>query len=270
LIFTDFCPGTVGWLSGNAAASWTMLPNGDGNDGDSIIFEGPPPFATGVIDTFWLTHPTCEDAITWIAGDSTGGISGPLPVELTTFEAVAGNEQVELRWRTESETDNDHFVLYKRTAATEEFTAISQVPGHGTISIPQEYQYIDNSVLNGVSYQYRISDVDVNGMETVHDMIVSATPSPEAAIPAEFALHQNYPNPFNSSTVICFDIREAGKVSVKVFDIMGREVATLVNDELSAGSHAVSWDASGLASGIYLYKIEAGDFKATKKMLFLK
>ena len=268
VVFTDFCPGTTGWLSGSAAASWTMLTNGDGNDGDSIIFVGP--LTSSVIDTFWLTHPTCGDVITWIAGDSSGGIEGPLPVELTSFEAVTGNGQVQLQWRTESETDNDHFVLYKRTAGTEEFSAMTQIPGHGTISIPQEYQYTDRSVVNGVTYEYQISDVDINGRETRHNLTVSATPSFDAMVVSEYTLHQNYPNPFNSSTIIRFDIKEAGKVSLKIFDLMGREVATLVNSELSSGSHTVSWDASGLASGIYLYKMEAGDYRLTKKMLFLK
>jgi hypothetical protein len=268
VIFTNFCPGTTGYITGNAASSWTMLPNGDGNDGDSIIFIGPL-YAT-VMDTFWLTHPTCGDVITWIAGDSSGAIEGPLPVELTSFVAIAGNCQVQLQWRTESETDNDHFVLYKRAAGTKNFDAITQIPGHGTVSIPQEYNYIDHSVLNGITYEYQISDVDINGRETRHNLTVSATPSPDAMVVSEYALYQNYPNPFNPSTIICFNIKEAGKVSLKIYDLMGREVATLVNTEMSAGSHTVSWDATGLASGIYLYQLNAGDFKATKKLLFLK
>jgi hypothetical protein len=270
LAFTHFCPGTVGSLSGNAAASWTMMTNGDGNNGDSIIFNASVPLISGSIDTFWLSHPTCSYIIRWRAGDSSGTIEGPLPVELTSFEAIAGDGQVQIRWRTESETNNDHFVLYKRTSGAEEFGALTQVPGHGTTSTPNDYQYIDRSVVNGITYQYQISDVDINGSETMHDNLVSATPSAELAVPTEYALHQNYPNPFNSSTTIWFDIKESGQVSLKVFDLLGREVAILVNSNLSAGSHMISWDASGLASGIYLYKIEVGDFRAIRKLLLLK
>jgi len=270
LVFTNFCPGTAGSLSGNAAASWTMLPNGDGNNGDSIIFNASIPLTAGSIDTFWLHHPTCDDIVNWQAGDSSGTIEGPLPVELTSFEAIAGDGQVQLQWRTESETNNDHFVLYKRTYGAEQFGALTQIPGHGTTSTPNDYQFIDRSVVNGITYEYQISDVDINGAETMYDLIVSATPSAEVAAPTEYALHQNYPNPFNSSTTIRFDIKESGQVTLKVFDLLGREVVTLVNSEVSAGAQTISWDASGLASGIYLYRIEAGDFRATRKLLFLK
>jgi hypothetical protein len=114
------------------------------------------------------------------------------------------------------------------------------------------------------------SSLDINGVENVLDQIISATPMAESTIPTEYALYQNYPNPFNSSTTIRFDIKEAGRVSIKVFDLLGREVVTLVNEQLSAGTHTVSWDALGVASGIYLYRIKSGEFSATRKLLLLK
>lgn len=195
---------------------------------------------------------------------------GQLPVEMTSFYAVGGDAQVTLAWTTASETNNDHFVLYKRVHGYESFSALAQIPGNGTTTVEHSYDFADNTVLNGVTYQYRISDVDINGVESIHEQIVSATPVAESTIPTEYALHQNYPNPFNSSTTIRFDIKEAGNVNIKVFDLLGREVATLVNEQLSAGTHSVSWDASGVASGIYLYRIKSGEFSATKKLLLLK
>ncbi|MCW8961921.1 MAG: T9SS type A sorting domain-containing protein [Ignavibacteriaceae bacterium] len=89
-------------------------------------------------------------------------------------------------------------------------------------------------------------------------------------IPDEFVLEQNYPNPFNPSTIIKYQIPKQEFVSLKVFDALGNEVATLVNDEQQAGSHNVNFNSAGLASGIYFYKIQAGNFIATKKMVLMK
>ena len=193
-----------------------------------------------------------------------------LPVELTSFEALPGDDQITVRWTTASETDNDHFILYRRVTGDLEFNMRTQVQGSGTTSQSQEYEFIDRSVVNGITYEYQLADVDINGVESLHNTIVSATPEFGATIPTEYALHQNYPNPFNSNTMIRFDIKENGKVTLIVFNLLGQEVATLVDNEISAGTHAISWDASGLPSGIYLYKLEAGDFRAVKKLLFLK
>ena len=193
-----------------------------------------------------------------------------LSVELQSFVAVAGDGQVSLQWTTASETNNDHFVLYKRASGVENFTNLAEIPGNGTTSQQHSYQYIDQSVVNGITYEYQIADVDINGVEIRHDIIVSATPEAVNTIPTEYALYQNYPNPFNPITTIGFDIKETGNVTLKVFDLLGREVATLVNGEMTAGSHTITWDASGMSSGIYVYRIEAGNFKATNKMLFLK
>jgi len=85
-----------------------------------------------------------------------------------------------------------------------------------------------------------------------------------------FELKQNYPNPFNPETKIGFSIGKAGNVKIKIFDIIGREVATLVNQKLNQGTYVVSWQASNMPSGVYFYVIEAGDFKETKKMIILK
>jgi hypothetical protein len=89
-------------------------------------------------------------------------------------------------------------------------------------------------------------------------------------IPDKFVLEQNYPNPFNPSTIIKYQIPKQEFVSLKVFDALGNEVATLVNDEQQAGSHNVNFNSAGLASGIYFYKIQAGNFIATKKMVLMK
>jgi hypothetical protein len=89
-------------------------------------------------------------------------------------------------------------------------------------------------------------------------------------VPKEFALHQNYPNPFNPTTTIQYDLPSAGLVSLKVFDILGREVRTLVSDNLQPGSYEVTFDATGLVSGVYFYRMQGGEFVQTKRLLLLR
>jgi len=265
LVFTNFCSGTIGSVGGNAeAARWTVAIYTD-----SIVFATSTPLTSGTIDTFWLSHPYCSDYVTWQAGDSSGTIEGPLPVELTTFQAIAGDGQVMLRWRTESELDNNHFVLYKRKAGEEIFRKLTEIPGHGTTTEAHDYDYVDRFVQNSITYEYRISDVDITGRETIHEQIVSATPSRDMT-PLDFALYPNYPNPFNPTTTIRYDVKETGPVSLKVFDLLGREVVTLVNGKMPAGSYTVIWDATGLPSGVYLCRMEAERFIETRKMVLVK
>jgi hypothetical protein len=90
------------------------------------------------------------------------------------------------------------------------------------------------------------------------------------ALPATYALHQNFPNPFNPSTTIKFELPKSSVVRLSVFDMLGREVSVLVNERRNAGVHEVKFDGSNLASGVYFYRLQAGDFVSTKRMLVLK
>jgi hypothetical protein len=193
----------------------------------------------------------------------------PLPVELTTFQAFAGDGQVKLHWRTESEMNNNHFVIYKRKAGEEVFRELTEIPGHGTTTEPHDYEYVDRFVRNGITYEYQISDVDIAGRETIHEQIASATPS-AAVIPMEFVLDAPYPNPFNPTTTIRYDVKETGLVTLKVFDLLGREVAILVHGTVPAGSYSVEWNAGDLPSGVYLCRMEADGFQQTRKVVLLK
>ena len=89
-------------------------------------------------------------------------------------------------------------------------------------------------------------------------------------IAGDFKLEQNYPNPFNSETSFSFTLPEAGHASLKVFDLLGREVATVMDNNMSVGAHSVNWSANGLASGVYMYTLTSGTYSETKKLLFLK
>jgi hypothetical protein len=92
----------------------------------------------------------------------------------------------------------------------------------------------------------------------------------ESRTPSEFLVSQNYPNPFNPTTTIKYELPVVSKVVVTIFNTIGQEIATLVNEEQEAGTRSVVWNGSGVAAGVYYYRIHAGNFVATKKLLLLK
>jgi hypothetical protein len=193
--------------------------------------------------------------------------SDPIPVELTSFTVIANFEEVELSWITSTETNNLGFEVQRSTGG--DFEKIAFIEGHGTTTESQAYTYIDRSINSG-SYSYRLKQVDFDGSFEYSNVIEVEVP-----VLKEFALDQNYPNPFNPSTNIEFRLAVDSKVSLKVFDVLGQEVVSLVNANLVAGGHSVSFDASSLNSGVYLYRIEATGIDGTnfvdvKKMILTK
>ena len=195
-----------------------------------------------------------------------------LPVELTTFEASAMNEAVRLHWVTASETGNDHFILYRSISQEGQFSQIATVNGAGESVSENTYNFVDRNLVNGMTYYYRIADVDINGNATTHDLTVSATPASGALgiLVTEYKLHQNYPNPFNPVTTITYDVKETGHVTLKIYNLIGQEVATLVDEVKDNNRYQVTFDASGLAAGVYFYRVNVNDFSAVHKMILLK
>ncbi len=187
-----------------------------------------------------------------------------LAVEVTSFDAIAGDGQVTLNWRTNAESDIERFEVSRNG----EFLA--EVAGLGDSPTGHSYSFVDNSVTNGETYEYRLTAYDVNGAATVYGQVASATPTSGAGVVTAYSLMQNYPNPFNPTTTINYTVRELGNVELKVYSVDGREVATLVNGAKDAGSYSVEFDASGLASGMYLYKMTVNGFTATQKMVLMK
>jgi hypothetical protein len=190
-----------------------------------------------------------------------------VPVELTSFTASANFGVVDLQWITATETNNQGFEVQRSNGG--EFETIAFVDGFGTTSETQVYTYSDRSVEVG-SYSYRLKQIDFDGTFDYSNVVEVDVPAPSV-----FALDQNYPNPFNPSTKINFQLKVDSKVSLKVFDILGQEVATLINTNLVAGGHSVNFDASALNSGVYLYRIEAtgidgSNFIDVKKMILTK
>ena len=190
-----------------------------------------------------------------------------IPVELISFIAKSDNNSVTLNWSTATETNNHGFEVQRSSG--EEFHTITFVQGQGTATEIHNYSYIDKDLKAG-HYSYRLKQVDYNG-NFEYSNVVEA----EVIAPSVFALEQNYPNPFNPSTTINFSLAVDSKVSLKIFNVLGQEVASLLNGQMSAGSQEVSFDASSLNSGVYFYRLEADGidgqkFSSIKKMILTK
>ena len=198
-----------------------------------------------------------------------------LPVELTSFTATAGDGVVTLRWTTESEIENLGFNIYRSTNYNVKFLMINDglISGAGNSSTRHEYEYVDNGLTNGVTYWYKLEDVDYSGNTELHGP-VSAT-SIESAFPAEFRLYPNYPNPFNPVTTISYDLPDDGLVELTVYNMRGEKVTTLMQGKQAAGSYKLNWDGTDrnggiVSSGIYILRIMSGSYSRTSKMVFIR
>lgn len=190
-----------------------------------------------------------------------------VPVELTRFSANVVASNVNLIWKTATEINNSGFEIERcktLEARSEEFNTIGFVKGNGTTTEPQSYNFIDENISAG-KYLYRLKQIDFNGMYEYSNEIEVIVNAPD-----KFLLNQNYPNPFNPNTSIEFQLPKESFVTLKVYNILGVEIATLVNEQKPAGVNKIKFDASGLTSGLYIYKISTGNFEQTRKMMLLK
>jgi len=187
-----------------------------------------------------------------------------VPVELVSFSAEVFSNNVTLSWITATEINNSGFQIERRNTGTDVWMNMGFVNGSGNSTETKYYSFTDNSVSVG-NYFYRLKQVDYNGNST-YSSEVEVTVLPVS----EYTLKQNYPNPFNPSTKIAFSIPKSSFVSLKVFDILGNEISTLVNGDLPQGSYEVEFIAKDLPSGVYFYNITAGEFSKTMKMNLLK
>lgn len=188
-----------------------------------------------------------------------------IPVELVSFTASTSKGTVTLNWSTATETNNNGFEI-QRKLENSAWEKISFVEGHGTTTETQNYQFIDNiSDIKATSLAYRLKQIDYDGSYEFSDEVEVTN-----LAPTDFALHQNYPNPFNPVTVIKYSLPQESVVAIKVYDMLGEEIITLVNKKQEAGTYNIDFNGSNLVSGIYIYQMKAGSFVKTKKMLLMK
>ena len=187
-----------------------------------------------------------------------------IPVELVSFNASANNSEVNLSWMTATELNNSGFSVERKTSSSN-WQSIGFVKGNGTTTAANNYTFTDKNILSQTAYSYRLKQIDFNGSYSYSKVVQVST-----NLISTFELKQNYPNPFNPSTQISFSLAQNGLVTLSVFNLIGQEVKTLINRNMEAGSHSITFDASGLPTGVYIYKLTAPGFTQTKKMILLR
>ena len=212
-----------------------------------------------------ITQTGIDGFSRWTAAD----YNSPMPVELISFTSCINNRNVVLSWKTGKELNNKGFEI-ERKKIDGEWMKIGYTEGKGTINEATTYSFDDKNPNTG-KYNYRLKQIDFNGNYTYYNLNGTV----EISIPAKFILSQNYPNPFNPITKINFQIPEDNYITLKVYDMLGKEIATLVNEKLKAGYYEIPFSINSLSgnqisSGIYFYKISSSKFSAIKKMMVLK
>ena len=190
---------------------------------------------------------------------------GTLPVELLSFTSFVRDREVTLNWNTSSESDNSGFDIERRISGSNEWTKTGNVSASGSGNSAHSYSFTDRNLSTG-KYSYRLKQIDLNGNFEYHYLNSEIV----IGVPVRFDLGQNYPNPFNPSTSINFDLPDDGHVTLKVFNVSGKEVETIVNDNRTAGYYTVKFNASGLSSGIYYYRLESNGVSRVMKMALIK
>lgn len=196
-----------------------------------------------------------------------------IPVELKSFTASVNGNSVKLNWSTATETNNRGFEIERCQRSNAniqmDWEKIEFIKGKGTTTEAQSYSFIDNN-LNAGKYSYRLKQIDFSGKFEYSDEI-----EVEIISPNEFVLEQNYPNPFNPTTKIRFSIpnvtlsssKSEIRTTLKVYDVLGNEIATLVNEYKESGNHQIEFDAGNLSSGVYYYRLQIDNVSVTKKMI---
>lgn len=237
-----------------------------------LLEKQPTATAQNVYDAMTATAASSAETgalpnATWGNGklNVLAALSSPvLPVELESFTVVTEGTSVLLSWRTATEISNYGFEVL-RASKSGSWEKIGFVPGAGNSNSQKSYSFADQSVLSG-KYSYRLKQIDNDGKFTLSEEIdVNIT-----QLPKDFYLSQNHPNPFNPSTTISYELPEASQVTLKVYDITGREVASLVNGRQEAGKYKSSFDASNLATGIYFARLNTEKYIKTIKMSLIK
>ena len=221
--------------------------------------------------TFYIAGYTGAGAAMYASAPDSGySVDNLNPVKPAGLNASVVSNGVKLAWTSPTDPDINYYAVYRgATAGFTPITPIAQVKGT---------EYVDNTVTQGSTYYYKIVATDFAGNASVPSdevhLIVNGVIE-DGGIPTEFALKQNYPNPFNPSTQITFALPKLSQVRLTIYNISGEVIATLVNDVMPAGNYNVVWngknsDGKTVSTGLYLYRIDTGDFKATKKMLMVK
>ena len=192
---------------------------------------------------------------------NSGGI---IPINLINFSAIIENNAVILQWTTAIEINNSGFEILRSAQNDNDWNKIGFVPGYGTTSEKHSYNFNDENLESG-QYFYQLKQIDYDGSSEFSGIIEVS-----CSLPNKYSLSQNYPNPFNPTTKIKFSLAKESHVNLSVFNVLGEKIKELKNEVMKPGYYEVELNASDLASGIYFFRINAGDYVETKKMILLK
>jgi hypothetical protein len=265
------------WNAGSGTVTSALVPVTETGDGDScvaIAYSGNYNVFYGT-NVYWGYVATAGPSLTPqgvvfnIIRNYIEENGGELPVELASFTSSIDNRKVTLNWSTVTEENNSGFTIERKLTGAAAWSAVGNVTGAGTSNIAQNYSFSEANLATG-RYNYRLKQVDFNGnfeyFNLANEVIIG--------VPSKFALGQNYPNPFNPTTNINYDLPFDSKVSIRIFDMTGREVSQIVNQLQPAGYYTFNFNASALSSGVYFYQIAADggnqQFVKTMKMVLVK
>ncbi len=254
ILATSYSTSPGSWRSTNAGATWTPI--------------NIPSVSYQVFSV---------DSMTQFAAQGSGfyKLNSPyfIPVELTSFFASVADGNILLQWTTATELNNSGFEIESVKTVNNfdqqlVWEKIGFVPGYGTTTESKSYSF--TTPVAAAKQFYRLKQIDFDGTFEYSSIV-----EVNGVVPSEYALQQNYPNPFNPSTNISFSLASESMVSLKIFDVLGQEVATLINENYAAGKHTAIFNASHLNSGVYFYKIQAkgsdgNNFSDIKKMILTK
>ncbi len=203
----------------------------------------------------------------WSGGGSICG--GALPVSLSSFLFTINKRDVTLIWVTEWEVNNSGFNIERSLGSEQIWHEIGFVQGTGTSNVQNTYNFTERKLKTG-KYKYRLKQVDYNGTYEYYLLNSDVSIDP----PNKFDVSQNYPNPSNPKSKINFELPIDAVVTIKVYDLIGREVATLINERKPADYYTIEFDGTNLASGVYFYRLIAEGngqrLTAIKKLVLIK
>jgi len=208
-----------------------------------------------------------DDVVKMLFETSSRG-DASLPVELVSFTASRDNSDVILKWETASEIENYGFEVERIHAGTKDWTRIGFVDGNGSVTTTSEYTYTDRAVGRFSELKYRLKQLDYSGSYEYSPEVSVSDDDP--LLPFEYRLYNNYPNPFNPMTTIRYEIMQAGWTSLIIYDMLGREVELLVNEQQPAGGYVIKFNASDYSAGVYFCRIRSISYSHITKMVLVK
>jgi hypothetical protein len=287
-VFHNFCSGNYSPATVTRPMQdkiWVNIDLPFNNNNNGTVVAASPGWTDVVTIYFNIIDPSGMAHLSWLTASPFWGIYdadnstllqtgeftdlfGPVPVELISFTGtLLSNNYVLLEWKTASSLNNYGFEIERASSIAtpvQGWEIIGFVENQGDPNSLVEYSFTDITLHSFNVVRYRLKSIDNDGTFQYSDEIEVNTS------PLNYELDQNYPNPFNPSTTIKFAVTKESNVNLSVYNALGELVSTLVNEQLKSGYHQYEFDASNLASGVYIYRIIAGDFVETKKMVLLQ